>query len=997
MAEGTNVGSVFLDLIVRDTVEKQVQAIAAKAQASAQQAFSGVEKTLSDMVEKAAEKAAQSTQTVADSANKAAESVSASAKKTVDRASEAMTESAKQASTGAAQAAQAAASNAEQAIFATMGKASDQISQVAQEASQKVDASLQDIAQQSGTAGGKIENAIGGSFDKATELARVRVHELETQLDRVTEKLDIQWNTGSFDPDSKATQSLLNQQQKLFDQIEAARERLTIHAQAAAQKQAAAEASAAQKTTTALEAEAAKQQAAVQQAHTAADPPAADPPAEAESISAWQRLTSLASGFRSAASSAFSVAGKAANGFRNVVSKVFSGAKTIVSKFGSAIGGLTKRFTSVGKSAGSFGTRLKGIVSSALIFNGLSAALRNVTSYLGTAVTSSNQMKDALANLKGAAATAAAPIIEMLTPALTALTNAAATAFSYLSRLISSFTGKSLTAMSNAAKSVQKNASAAKKAMASLAGFDEIERLGSNDSSGSGDEETEPNYDFQGKSSFLDSLTGAIKAGQWGQVGTLIAQKLNNSLAAIRWPDIQEKARTWTQNLVDTINGFAKNLDWGILGRNIGNGLNTILLVIDTFFQGINWVNLGSGLATGLNDLLDTIDWEALGRILTDGFKALFGLLHGFVSTFDFSGLGDDLAIATMAAINNVDWVQAAADLGAAAIGLLDTLTAWITGIDWQQIGNTIADAVAAVDWAGLVSSLVEGIGAACAGLAELIWGIVEDARNDVVAWWQEVAYEDGKFTIEGLLQGIVDVFANIYNWIVDNVCDPFMEGFRNAFGIHSPSTKMAEIGTYLIEGLFNGISDTWSDITTFFTDAFESLKATITEIWEDGILPAIKGPINSIIGCINGMISGICEGINTVIRALNGLKFDIPDWVPLLGGKSFGVNLKTITAPKIPMLANGGVITQPTLAMMGEYAGAGNNPEIVAPQSVIADTVASVMEDVIQSNLAGFEAVVAVLKDILEAVLGIEIGDEVIGQAVARYNRKMATVRGGG
>ena len=54
------------------------------------------------------------------------------------------------------------------------------------------------------------------------------------------------------------------------------------------------------------------------------------------------------------------------------------------------------------------------------------------------------------------------------------------------------------------------------------------------------------------------------------------------------------------------------------------------------------------------------------------------------------------------------------------------------------------------------------------------------------------------------------------------------------------------------------------------------------------------------------------------------------------------------------------------------------------------------VMEDMIQSNLAGHEATVSVLQQILEAVLGIELDGEAISNAVNNYNRKMAVVRGG-
>ena len=68
----------------------------------------------------------------------------------------------------------------------------------------------------------------------------------------------------------------------------------------------------------------------------------------------------------------------------------------------------------------------------------------------------------------------------------------------------------------------------------------------------------------------------------------------------------------------------------------------------------------------------------------------------------------------------------------------------------------------------------------------------------------------------------------------------------------------------------------------------------------------------------------------------------------------------------------------------------------IEAPLETIQEAVAMVMDQYAASNLAGQEAIIGVLREILEAILGIEIGDDVIGQAVARYNRKMAVVRGG-
>lgn len=836
MADG-GVGSVFLDLVVRDTVDKQVQALAEKAQATTQKSFAGMEQAISAAVEKAVAKATKAATSAASSASRAATQAADAAQKAV----------------------QAAASSAT-------------------------------------SCGQQVENTIGQSFSKSVAIAQSKVAQLEKAFDAVTYKLDGQWYSGAFDPASKATQKLLAEQEKLMAQLEAAQDRLAIEVQAAAQKRAAAEAAAAQKAAAADAAAKAKQEAAAQKAAAAAQKAAQQAAAAQERESRKNEAAQ-----QKAAQAAAKAHEQSAARIKNAFSKAFSGAKKMAGGFGNAISGIKNKLSAAGKSAGRFGTRLKSIISGALVFNLLSSALRKMTDYLGTAIGSSSQMKDALANLKGAAMTAAQPIVEMLTPALTALANGAATVLSYLTRLISFFTGKTVSSMSNAAKKIQSTAGAAKKAMGSLAGFDEIQKLDSNDSSGGGGgtAEVQPNFDFQGQSSFLDSVMESVRAGSWGDVGTIIAEKFNSAIDSINTVDVGSKVGKFVSNFVQTVHGFFNTISFSNIGKKVGQ-------IFSNTISGIDWATVGNTIARGLT--------------------AVPSMLIGFVL--------------------ETDWAAVADSVSTSLISAFDGITEWITSIDWQEIGNKIAEFISNIDWSGLVSSLVESIGATLGGLSKLIWGLIEDAWADVVKWWEEVAYEDGQFTMEGLLKGIGDIFVNIGAWIKENIFDPFIDGFKNAFDIHSPSGEMENMGVFLIKGLFQGISNTWTTITTFFTDAFESVKKTIVDIWENGIVPAIKGPINSIIGFINGMISGVCDGINTIIKAMNELKWDVPDWVPVLGGKTFGFNLKTITAPQIPMLANGGVITQPTLAMMGEYSGARTNPEIAAPQSLLQETMAEVLGD---------------------------------------------------
>ena len=155
------------------------------------------------------------------------------------------------------------------------------------------------------------------------------------------------------------------------------------------------------------------------------------------------------------------------------------------------------------------------------------------------------------------------------------------------------------------------------------------------------------------------------------------------------------------------------------------------------------------------------------------------------------------------------------------------------------------------------------------------------------------------------------------------------------------------------------------------------------------------KDTANKCIRLINGLLQVAASGMNFIIRSINSLSFTVPKWVPLVGGQSIGYSLKNVTPPQIPYLARGAVLpaNRPFMAVVGDQR---HGTNIEAPLATIQEAVAIVMEDMVKSNMAGHEATVSVLREILEAVLGIEIGDDIIGRAAIRYNRKMAVVRGG-
>lgn len=159
---------------------------------------------------------------------------------------------------------------------------------------------------------------------------------------------------------------------------------------------------------------------------------------------------------------------------------------------------------------------------------------------------------------------------------------------------------------------------------------------------------------------------------------------------------------------------------------------------------------------------------------------------------------------------------------------------------------------------------------------------------------------------IQACMQRVDDFLQNIFAKDWTEVFGPVIGDSLNAFFATVKNIWDA------VKKIFDGIIDF---VRGVFTGDWERAWNGVKEIFSgifDGLVSVAKIPLNGIIGSINGGISGI----NTMISGLNGIKVDIPDWVPGLGGKSFGFNIPEIG--KIPYLAKGGILSSGS-AVVGE------------------------------------------------------------------------------
>lgn len=735
----------------------------------------------------------------------------------------------------------------------------------------------------------------------------------------------------------------------------------------------------------------------------------------------------------------------AINGMKKSLSGVASTlgkAKNSIAKFGSVAKSAFQNVASHSKKSGgllsNFGTRIRGLALSLLVFNWISkgfnamidsmkAGIQNYAKYSGTFNRTMSDFKSSVANLKNAVGVAVTPLLNALLPALTTICNWLTRAANAANQLFSALTGRSTWSKAKKqqvdyAKSLDNTSKAAKKAKGALQGFDELNVINSNDSSsgGSGSGGGGVSYEEQPISDKFKRIKDILKGDDWTEIGKIIADKLNEAMQSIPWDKIQTEAEKAGKRIGTLINGFVAEFDWGLLGYTIGQGINTALIFANTFFTTVDWTSLGRGLATGINGAVRTIDWKLLGFTISNGLNASIDAAYGFVQNLKWGLIGSSIGEALTTAIRNFEWAKTGETLGTVVTGIFTTLDQLIKNTDWRSLGSgivssiggffstldwgvigsslssaisgllqSLSGAIEQVDWFGLPRYIVTSIGdfltgfdwsSVASSVGELLgqalkggientlglWDLLADAWGGISDYFKGYIDDAGGNIILGLYNGIKDALANAGQWIKDNIFTPFMEGFKTAFGIHSPSTVMKEMGGYIIDGLKLGLTGIWDKVSGVVDKfkqnigaAFLSVKTNAIIIFTamkdrvkgifNGMWNGIKGVINSILGGAEKMANGMSSGINGMIGALNGLKFDVPDWVPGLGGKKFSLNIPTIGTITIPRLANGGITTGSTLANIGEAGREAvlpleNNLSYLEP---LANMIASKMEGV--------------------------------------------------
>ena len=213
-------------------------------------------------------------------------------------------------------------------------------------------------------------------------------------------------------------------------------------------------------------------------------------------------------------------------------------------------------------------------------------------------------------------------------------------------------------------------------------------------------DDLDTNFDLSGNKTidainkYAQRIRNAFLRKDWEGVGKEVAYALNAGFGYIYdvldWKKVGPKVEGFIKPFQTSVNSLMEHIDWGLIGRTLGRGLNDIVYTFRLWINGFEWKRWGQLIALGANSMLDEWDADAFGRAIADKFKAAWDFFGGFVRTFNFKQFGKKLKDGVLGAIDELDW----GDMGSTFAELFNGInTTIIEFLEDGEVANQIGEA----------------------------------------------------------------------------------------------------------------------------------------------------------------------------------------------------------------------------------------------------------------------------------------------------------------
>lgn len=627
-------------------------------------------------------------------------------------------------------------------------------------------------------------------------------------------------------------------------------------------------------------------------------------------------------------------------------------------------------------------------------FNAILAGFKDLAKANAGFNSSMSTLQSGFLQARNALSTAFAPALQALTPLITNITNSFINAMNVIGMFTSRLLGNTSTFIkakqvsTDYAKSLGGTADAAKKAQGSLAGFDEINTIGSKSDGANESGLPKPEDMFEeieipsDKLSFLDSIKAKIDKFLV-PLKSINFDNLNRSFEYLK-----KAIEPITKNLFGGLEWAYYNIlvpfsEWGIQYSLPGtfNLLAAALGVLNSIIEALKpsaiWLynEFLEPLGQWAGDkILESLDW------LTEKLNNLSKWID------DNQELVQKIALISGAVVIGVMTVIGAFQLFSTITTIITTVQA-IVGV----ATTAISGAFSAISWP--VIAVIAIIALLVLAVIDL-WKKSEIFRDNVTKMLNTIA-DIGKKIWETILKPIFDTLMKTIDWLWTKHLKPLLDNIwglvkdliecvvaiMNGFILPLISAFVDQLGPGIaivvqtiinvVGSILGAFSDVISGVVTVIRGIVQFISGVFTGDWKkawegivnifkgifEGVGGVIKGVVNVAIDLINGMMSVITNGLNFVIKAMNKIQFTIPDWIPGIGGQTWGINIPILTAPQIPKLATGtNFVPQDMLAYLHEGEAVvpkKYNPAAIGTQNTeLVDTLASALGNAVMTAM---------------------------------------------
>ena len=430
------------------------------------------------------------------------------------------------------------------------------------------------------------------------------------------------------------------------------------------------------------------------------------------------------------------------------------------------------------------------------------------------------------------------------------------------------------------------------------------------------------NFDFNsfsiaiygGINGVFETIGTTILNLDWVGIGSKFAKSFSTIFSNIDYGLILTTIIKGIEGILLSISTFLAEIDWGSIFEQVKNGINTAINVLGDFDFATIAANLSTGLInfiSGIAEMLKEVDWLQLGANIYNGIKTV-------VLNMDWAGLVTSVLKLIFNALGALS-----ATILPIIVGLVADITKVLWGIS-EYISSGIKSTVALISefLGNIIGLVIAKIAVIATNIAKWfttllgsIGGWLADIVSKVTEWFPKLVSKFG-----GWLGSVLTPISNWFTGLVTKVGSWLGRVFSKISGWFSSlvSKLSGWLGSVLSPIVSLG-TKIWSKFTGFLQKIISYISGTFKSSWGsawEGVKSVFNGIFKTIGGVFKGIINTVIGAINTVIGAINKIHWDVPDWVPGIGGKKFGFSIE-----KIPKLANGAVIppNQEFLAVLGD------------------------------------------------------------------------------